>query len=287
MSQYISTSPKPRLDLSSFVGVSAAELRRRANDLGYECASLLARPEANPKLAKNGKLGVMSAPLHLAPARLSGYQVCPKATSGCAAACLHTAGNPAHMDGKTKARIARTRLYMEQRELFMAWLLSDIDALVQRASRANMQPSVRLNATSDIMWERVVFRVGTETHTVFSLYPDVVFYDYTKHTNRKGIPSNYTLTFSLAEGNDADAISALENGFNVAAVVDTKRGQDIPGWFTIIDGELIPTHEPSGIPTIDGDIHDFRPGDLKGHIVTLRAKGQAIGDTSGFVRKVA
>ena len=32
--------------------------------------------------------------LNLAPYNLSGYQVCPMASQGCASACLHTAGNP-------------------------------------------------------------------------------------------------------------------------------------------------------------------------------------------------
>ena len=37
-------------------------------------------------------------------------------------------------------------------------------------------------------------------------------------------------------------------------------------------------------PVIDGDLTDYRPDDVKGCIVGLRAKGDARGDTSGFVR---
>jgi len=36
---------------------------------------------------------------------------------------------------------------------------------------------------------------------------------------------------------------------------------------------------------IDGDKSDYRPEDIQGVIVGLRAKGDAIGDSSGFVRK--
>lgn len=35
---------------------------------------------------------------------------------------------------------------------------------------------------------------------------------------------------------------------------------------------------------IDGDLSDYRPGDPSPCIVGLRAKGDAIGDASGFVR---
>ena len=46
----------------------------------------------NPKLMKGTKKGYLSFVLHLAPANLSGKEVCPKRTAGCTAACLNTAG---------------------------------------------------------------------------------------------------------------------------------------------------------------------------------------------------
>jgi hypothetical protein len=46
----------------------------------------------NPKTLKGMKQGYMTYILHLAPANLSGYEVCPKRTAGCTAACLNTAG---------------------------------------------------------------------------------------------------------------------------------------------------------------------------------------------------
>lgn len=234
-------------------------------------SSLLARPESNPKLAKGMKQGVMSTPLHLAPADLSGYEVCPMATAGCRKACLHTAGNPAHMAGKERARVARTKLYFEQRELFMSVLIVEIAALVRKAKKAGMVPAVRLNATSDIPWERVRFAYNGEQYAnIMDLFPDVQFYDYTKRPNRK-VPANYHLTFSLAEGNDDQAHEALNNGFNVAVVFNTKRGQPLPAGMWLRE-------------VIDGDETDYRPSDPRGVIVGLRAKGDAIGDTSGFVR---
>lgn len=248
----------------------------------YGVRSLLSDPDANPRLEKSLGLRVYSAPLHLAPAKLSGYEVCPKATAGCRAACLHTAGNPIYMEGKTRARIARTRAYFEARGAFMVVLWAEIAAHVKRAKRLGFKPAVRLNATSDIPWERVPLTNGPATlPNIMAAFPDIQFYDYTKRANRIAVPRNYHLTFSLAEGNDADAITALNNGHNVAVVFNVKRGKPLPNTFWL--GGI---GEPRALlaEVIDGDTHDFRPADPRGVIVGLRAKGTAINDTSGFVR---
>ena len=108
---------------------------RALHDAGHKFVSLLSRADSNPKLAKNEKLGVVSAPLHLAPYNLSGFQVCAKASVGCAAACLHTAGNPAHMAGKDASRKDKTRAYFSHRDAFMALLAFEIAALQRKAER--------------------------------------------------------------------------------------------------------------------------------------------------------
>ena len=87
----------------------------RATLKSFGVRSLLAEPSDNPKLAKNIGIGALTAPLHLAPNKLSGFNVCPMATQGCIKACLHTAGNPAYMAGKFKARVARTKAFFEAR----------------------------------------------------------------------------------------------------------------------------------------------------------------------------
>ena len=46
----------------------------------------------NPKTLKGMAQGYNTYILHLAPFTLSGRNTCPKATAGCAAACLNTAG---------------------------------------------------------------------------------------------------------------------------------------------------------------------------------------------------
>ena len=251
--------------------------RKAAREYGVH--SLLTDATANPKVAKNGKIaGVLTAPMHLSPARLSGYQVCPMATAGCVEACLHTAGNPAYMKGKFNARNNRTRFYFGSRPAFMVLLAHEIKQHRAAAKRARMLCGVRLNATSDIPWESVSFTVQGKRLTLPDAFPDVQFYDYTKRANRTNLPPNYSLTFSLAENNDADATAVLNRGGNVAVVFDVKRGKPLPLAYKF-----------NGLmwPVLDGDLHDYRPIDKPGYIVGLRAKGKAIGDKSGFVRKVA
>ena len=254
---------------------SKASILRYIKQSGYRFTSLLTKPESQPKAVKNGKVGTLTSILHLAPAKLSGYEVCPMRSAGCTAACLHTSGNPVYMEGKNRARIERTRLYFEQRDTFFNLLCYEIQALVRRAEKQGSFASIRLNGTSDIPFERIKADIfGGKT--IFDKFPHVQFYDYTKRHNRKNLPENYHLTYSLAEDNDDRAAEAFENGLNVAVVFDTKRNKALPAYYTLANGQ--------SVPVIDGDVHDYRPDDGQGVIVGLRAKGDAIGDTSGFVR---
>src|SRR4051812_18854840 len=109
---------------------------------------------ANVKTMKGESLGYLTAILHLAPARLSGFNTCPMASKGCAAACLNTAGR-GRFTRTQEARIRKTREFFNQREQFVALLVKDILALVRRAARQNLVPVIRLNGTSDIRWETV------------------------------------------------------------------------------------------------------------------------------------
>jgi hypothetical protein len=53
----------------------------------------------NPKTEKGRGAGYWTFILHLAPASLSGHNVCAMATAGCKAACLNTAGRGGIMAG--------------------------------------------------------------------------------------------------------------------------------------------------------------------------------------------
>lgn len=228
----------------------------------------------NPKTAKGERAGYLTAALHLAPAMVSGRNVCPHSTAGCAAACLNTAGRGAFSATQT-ARIRRTRLWARDRAGFLATLVAELERHERRATARGMRPAARLNALSDLPWERFPVERGGETFPhVFAAFPGVVFYDYTKwpiHKRRvKGI-ENYSLTFSLAEDNDERAADALRAGVNVAVVF----AGELPERFSVAGVEA---------PVIDGDANDLRFTDPRGCVVGLSAKGRAIHDRSGFVR---
>ena len=226
---------------------------------------------ANPKIQKGTKLGYLSFILHLAPSDLSGKNTCPKATAGCAAACLNTAGRGGmfkkgeNTNMIQKARIRKTVQFFFDRDQFMLDLAYDIQKAVAFAKKQGLTPVIRLNGTSDLSWEKYEVPVFC-TKNIFELFPNVQFYDYTKVLGRKvaDIP-NYHLTFSKADGNDADVAKAIEQGYNIAAVFD-----EMPATYM-------------GLPVINADETDLRFLDPKGCIAGLKAKGRAKKDYTGFV----
>lgn len=237
---------------------------------------------ADSKTVKGEKLGYLTGILYLAPGDLSGREVCPMATAGCRASCLGAhAGRVTFLPAIMQSRLAKTDWYFDDRTSFMTQIVKDIETLVRKAEREGLTPVVRLNGSSDIPWERVEFEHQGNMWNVFSLFPDVQFYDYTKRSNRKDLPFNYHLTFSLAEDNDAAAYEALGNGMNVAAVFHV-----VPEEFTFGPRSAMDTVSIM-YPVIDGDKSDLRFLDEApafGCIVGLKAKGAAKKDTSGFVR---
>ena len=221
---------------------------------------------ANPKIQKGTKLGYLSFILHLAPSDLSGKNTCPKATAGCIASCLNTAGRGGMFKrGETtntiqKARIRKTNYFFNDRAAFLADLEADIRKGIKMADKLGLTPVFRLNGTSDL---------SVEKWGLFEKFPTVQFYDYTKVLGRKVSQyANYFLIFSAADGNDADVNKAMAQGMNIAMVFDK-----VPA-------------EYMGKEVIDADEHDLRFLDKKGVIAGLKAKGKAKKDTSGFVRKV-
>ncbi len=220
---------------------------------------------ANPKIQKGTKLGYLSFILHLAPATLSGKETCPKRTAGCTAACLNTAGRGGmfrkgeNTNMIQQARIRKTKMFFEARDAFLAALEADINLGIKQAAKLGLTPVFRLNGTSDLSWEK---------YGIIEKFPGVQFYDYTKVLGRKvSYLPKYHLTFSAADGNEADVQKALSAGMNVAMVFDR-----VPDTYM-------------GLPVHDADEHDLRFLDPKG-IAGLKAKGRAKKDTSGFVRRV-
>jgi hypothetical protein len=220
---------------------------------------------ANPKIQKGTAKGYLSFILHLAPSDLSGHNVCPKATPGCIAACLNTAGRGGMFrKGETtnviqKARIRKTQLFFNDRTTFFNYLTQDITKAIAMAKKLGLKPVFRLNGTSDLSWEK--YEVPGTGLNIFQIFPEVQFYDYTAVLGRKVFHiNNYHLTFSRKESNDADCTRAIAQGMNVTAVFDSI---------------------PEGMYSADED--DLRFLDPKVGVIGLKAKGRAKKDYSGFV----
>lgn len=221
---------------------------------------------ADAKTVKGEKQGFLTGILYLAPSDLSGRNVCAKATEGCKAGCLFTAGRAAFTPSINRARISKTHYLFANRTEFLDNLRKDITALLRKAKRESLTPCVRINGTSDLPW--IALELSAE-------FPTVQFYDYTKlpkpYTRTR---PNYHLTFSHSETNLADCLDSLQHGVNVAVVFDTKRKRPLPETW-------------HGFPVIDGDLSDLRFTDESGVVIGLRAKGKARKDCTGFVETTA
>jgi hypothetical protein len=233
----------------------------------------------NPKTLKGMAQGYNTYILHLAPGSLSGKNTCPKATAGCLSACLNTAGRGGmfkrgeNTNTIQQARIRKTNLFYNDREQFMRLLVKDINLAIKQSAKKGLVPVFRLNGTSDISWEKYPVTIGNITYSnIFAYFSNYQFYDYTKVLGRKvsGI-SNYSLTFSAADGNDLDVLLARKAGYNIAVVFGIKKTLPMPESYM-------------GLPVFNGDESDLRFLDPKQVVVGLYAKGKAKKDTSGFVK---
>ena len=198
------------------------------------------------KLAKTQTDNVQSVILYLDP--LYSVKMCEGASATCRKTCLIHSGRM-RMDNAKQARKARTEYLHQNPELFDIQLKGEIMQAYAKAKKQGKKLDVRLNGTSDLDWSRI-----------YSLFPDVQFHEYTKRVDlalKLKQFDNVTVTFSRHENHtDSDIKSIVNSGVNVAVVFATA----IPKMF-------------KGIPVIDGDAHDRRFEDSKGHIVGLKVKG--------------
>ncbi|BAQ92660.1 Phage protein Gp37/Gp68-like protein [uncultured Mediterranean phage uvMED] len=229
-------------------------------------ARLLSPGHTNAKTSKNE---IKTFILYLAPhtQNITGVNICPKASKGCAAACLYNAGRGA-FNSVQNARINKTNFYISDKPLFIKKLAGEIIKEYSKAKKKGEQIAFRLNGTSDQDFVYLLKKYAGLDIT--SLSPVAVFYDYTKILGKvkKYINAfNYTLTYSRAEDNEAEALEALSLGANVSAVFSDQ----------------LPTSY-KGFKVVDGDTSDLVMLNHSGVILGLRAKGKkARTDSTGFV----
>lgn len=232
------------------------------------------------KAIKAQEYGYLNAIHYLAPASLSGWNLCPHASESCIAACLGWESGQAGMvkndkdlNSVRKSRIEKAKRFMTDRVNYMADVVKSIELVIKKAHKIGFLPCIRMNGSSDIAWEGIACeRDGVPYKNLMLAFPDVQFVDYTKNHARlkRELPKNYHLTLSRHEKNETIALNAVKNGSNVAIVFAS-----VPMTY-------------KGLPVIDGDQHDLRHLDPKGVIVGLTPKGRkAKKDTSGFVVRSA
>lgn len=197
--------------------------------------------------------------IFLAPAKLSGYEVCPKRNNECTLLCLNESGKNKldRTERINNSRINKTKLFFENRHLFMTIVISEIKLQKELAKLNNQKFSVRLNNTSDLSPELFYIIENGVKKNLLEIFPDVQFYDYTKVANRvkllKKYP-NYDLTYSFDGYNMDICKEMLSNNIRVAMVF-----KNVPDNF-------------EGITVIDGDSYDMRYYDPKNVIVGLKYK---------------
>ena len=218
----------------------------------------------NTKTVKGDSESRLTSIMYLTPSNISGYDVCPHASDNCRSVCLFTSGRGA-MGSVQKARLRKTLMFFQEQKLFLDTLQKDLSLFEHYCKTNGIKPYVRLNGTSDIDYTTIEVEDGK---TIFELYPDVQFYDYTKDFSRTSKTPNYYLLYSRSENTSVKSIRELiEKKQNVAVVFDR-----VPKVW-------------KGMTVIDGDEDDLRPQDPRGVIVGLKAKGLARKEenNNGFV----
>lgn len=227
----------------------------------------------NSKTIKGEKYGYTTYILYMSPYKdnSKGANLCPKATKGCAEACLFGSGAarfPAVQDGKRN----KSEFFLHDLKGFMLKLYNEIAAIEQKHANMdgevvynvhgrvlrNKKFAIRLNGTTDIRYENIKVKDGKN---IFELFPNVTFYDYTKIDKRfhEKLPENYYLTFSRSEENDKEVDEIAAMGYNVAVVFGSEEKGYLPETYL-------------GLPVINGDESDLRFLDDKNVIVGLTYK---------------
>ena len=171
------------------------------------------------------------------------------------------------------SRIAKTKLFFENKMEFLEKLTREIGNAIKLAKKKEMTAVFRPNLTSDLTWEDIECEDG---ETILQKFPKTQFYDCTKSFGRmakfinqaKDFPSNYHLTFSRSEHNETLCDMVLQMGGNVAVVF---RDQLPCTW--------------KGFEVVNGDANDLRFLDKQGVVVGLIEKGLAKKDETGFVQE--
>ena len=231
----------------------------------YKDVKNLLSKGGNAKINKNE---ITTFNLSLAPYKQNakGINLCPKASQGCALACLFTAGR-GKFTNVQQARINKTNYYLFDKQKFMDQLAKEINKIALKSIITNEKFALRLNTLSDVDFVYQLKKYCDLDLLNDDTYKNIIVYDYTAIIGKvkKYLGTRYHLTLSRKEVNEQDVLEVLERGGNVA----------------IVFKELPQTYK--GYTVIDGDKTDLEMTKYKNVVLGLKAKGDAKKDTTGFV----
>lgn len=231
----------------------------------YKDVKNLLSKGGNAKINKNE---ITTFNLSLAPYKQNakGINLCPKASKGCALACLFTAGR-GKFTNVQQARINKTNYYLFDKQKFMDQLAKEINKIALKSTITNEKFALRLNTLSDVDFVYQLKKYADLDLLNDDTYKNIIVYDYTAIIGKvkKYLGTRYHLTLSRKEDNEQDVMEALEMGGNVAIVF-----KDLPKTY-------------KGYRVVDGDKTDLEMTKYKNVVLGLKAKGDAKKDTTGFV----
>ena len=203
--------------------------------------------------------GYFTSVLYLAPARLSGYEVCGGRSVECTRGCLsHQSG---HLAFHQAGSIFKTWWFFTDKEEFQTAAIAELHAAMSKAKRKGFKFAVRMNGTSDIPFKKV-YQWAEEN--------DVQCYEYTK---LKSVIVRYldrddmvhrTYSIDETQASFSFAKTFCELGGNASIVIPSARKAK---------AEAIAALQDLDLPIVDGDEHDLRFRDPVGAIAYLKAKG--------------
>lgn len=240
-------------------------MKTQITQSNYTIKNLLSEGMSNAKTSKNSEKTFI---LYMAPYNQNKHKknLCPKASKGCAASCLFTAGR-GKFNSVKNARINKANYFLDETENFVNQLAAEILKQYAKAKRLGYRVNFRLNGTTDINFFYLLHKYASLD--VESLQDAATFYDYTKvlsYIKQHGQKANVWYTFSRSEHNNTECRAALEMGANVSLVYKGEMPSHI--W---------------GFALEDGDASDDAMVGKRSTIFALKAKGAAKQDSTGFV----
>jgi hypothetical protein len=225
-------------------------------------------------MEKSEHLGHYSGVFHGQPAYDYGAgNTCPWRTPECVATCIaYTGRNPMELQQvgsvKKTAKYRRTELLYKDYVKFFEQFVKEIKLGLKRSIKKVLIPTMRPNGTTDLTWESMI--VPGTSGTIFDLFPELQFIDYTKGFHRlfnEKLPANYHLTYSLNKNSPADAVEQIltKTRHNVTQVYTKEKYEEVLArGYDVWNGFIA--------PVCSGDESDLRHLDPRGHVVALKYK---------------